>query len=46
MDEVLGDRPLANTTQALQGAVPGLFISGNHEPGGTDKKCRFETLFL
>ena len=45
MDEVLGDRPLANTTQALQGAVPGLFISGNHEPGGTDKKMQIRDAF-
>ena len=45
MNEVLGDRPLANTTQALQGAVPGLFISGNHEPGGTDKKMQIRDAF-
>ena len=45
MEEALGDRPLANTTQALQGAVPGLFVSGNHEPGGTNKKIQIRDAF-
>lgn len=27
MDEVLGDRPILNASDALQGAVPGLFVS-------------------
>lgn len=33
MSEVLGDRPLINAGAALQGAVPGLYISGNHQVG-------------
>ena len=34
MDEALGDRPLLNAADALQGAVPGLFVSnGGNAPG-------------
>lgn len=34
MDELKGDRPLANVSSALQGAVPGLLVSsGSFEPG-------------
>lgn len=33
MDEVLGDRPVINATSALQGAMPGLTISGSSSPG-------------
>jgi TonB-linked SusC/RagA family outer membrane protein len=33
MEQILGDRPLMNTTSALQGAVPGLQITRNSTPG-------------
>ena len=33
MDDVLGDRPVASVGAALQGAIPGLVITGNAEPG-------------
>ena len=34
MDEVIGDRPILNAADALQGTVPGLFVSnGGNEPG-------------
>ncbi len=33
MDEVLGDRPVINTTSALQGAIPGLQITRTATPG-------------
>lgn len=33
MDEVLGDRPVINATAALQGAMPGLMVSGSSSPG-------------
>ena len=33
MDEVLGDRPVINATAALQGAMPGLMVSGASSPG-------------
>lgn len=33
IDEVLGERPLANIGAALQGAVPGLTVSGASAPG-------------
>lgn len=33
MSEVLGDRPISNAASALQGAVPGLQISGSSAPG-------------
>lgn len=34
MDEVLGNRPILNASDALQGAVPGLFVSnGGNAPG-------------
>lgn len=35
MEDVLGDRPVANTMGALQGTMPGLFISGGSTPGGS-----------
>ena len=33
MEEVIGDRPLTSIGAALQGAIPGLSISGNSAPG-------------
>lgn len=33
MTEVLGDRPVINTTSALQGAIPGLQITRSSTPG-------------
>ena len=33
MDEVLGDRPVINASAALQGAMPGLMVSGSSSPG-------------
>lgn len=33
MDKVLGDRPVINAAAALQGAIPGLMISGSSGPG-------------
>jgi len=33
MEEVLGDRPIINTAAALQGAIPGLTVSGGSSPG-------------
>lgn len=36
MDDVLGDRPVGNTLQALEGAIPGLQISSNNgKPGSS-----------
>ena len=35
MDEVLGDRPVINAAAALQGAIPGLMVSGSSGPGQT-----------
>ena len=42
MDEVLGDRPQPNVAAALQGAIPGLYISsGNgNTPGQTGKNIQ------
>ncbi|MCH5684873.1 TonB-dependent receptor plug domain-containing protein [Niabella sp. W65] len=42
MDDVLRDRPLTSTSQALQGAVPGLQITyGSGQPGsGTSINIR------
>ena len=37
MDEALGDRPLLNAADALQGAVPGLFVSNGGNAPGTSK---------
>lgn len=37
MDEVLGDRPVNNAWVALQGAIPGLTISGGSTPGQDNK---------
>lgn len=37
MDEVLGDRPVLNASDALQGAVPGLFVSNNGNAPGKSK---------
>lgn len=38
MDEILGDRPQPNVAAALQGAIPGLYISsGSNTPGQTGK---------
>jgi len=48
MDDVLRDRPLTSTSQALQGAVPGLQITyGSGQPGsGTSINIRgYTTLF-
>lgn len=33
MDEILGDRPVISATAALQGAMPGLMVSGASSPG-------------
>ncbi|WP_300596140.1 TonB-dependent receptor [Niabella sp.] len=37
MDKVLGDRPVTNMALALQGAIPGLTISGGANPGASKK---------
>lgn len=37
MDEVLGDRPILNASDALQGAVPGLFVSNDGNAPGKSK---------
>ena len=37
MEEVLGDRPVNNAWVALQGAIPGLTISGGSTPGQDNK---------
>ena len=37
MDEALGDRPLLNAADALQGGVPGLFVSNGGNAPGTSK---------
>ncbi|HXL00412.1 MAG TPA: TonB-dependent receptor [Dysgonamonadaceae bacterium] len=37
MEEVLGNRPVTNAFVALQGAVPGLMISGSSTPGQDNK---------
>ena len=33
MDDVLGDRPITNVKNALQGSVPGLMVTGGSSPG-------------
>lgn len=33
MDKVLGDRPVISASAALQGAIPGLMVSGSSSPG-------------
>ncbi len=33
MEDVLGDRPLVSASAALQGAMPGLMVSGSSSPG-------------
>lgn len=33
MEDVLGDRPVINAAAALQGAIPGLMVSGGSGPG-------------
>lgn len=33
MSDVLGERPIINVASALQGVVPGLYISGNNQVG-------------
>lgn len=41
MDEILGDRPQPNVAAALQGAIPGLYISsGSNTPGQTGKSIQ------
>ena len=37
MEKVLGDRPVVNATAALQGAIPGLQVSGGSKVGGQQK---------
>lgn len=37
MDEVLGDRPILNASDALQGAVPGMLVSSNGNAPGVSK---------
>jgi TonB-dependent SusC/RagA subfamily outer membrane receptor len=34
-EKVLGDRPVSNVGAALQGAIPGLQITGRSVPGGS-----------
>lgn len=34
MDDVLGERPVTNVKNALQGSMPGLMVSGGASPGG------------
>lgn len=38
MDEVIGNRPLTNAAEALQGTVPGLLVSNNGNDPGKGKK--------
>lgn len=33
MDDVLGERPVTNVKNALQGSMPGLMVSGGASPG-------------
>ena len=41
MEDVLGDRPQPNVAAALQGAIPGLYItSGSNTPGQTGKSIQ------
>ena len=41
MEEILGDRPQPNVAAALQGAIPGLYISsGSNAPGQTGKSIQ------
>ena len=35
MDDVLGDRPVTNVKDALQGSMPGLTVSGSGSPGAS-----------
>lgn len=35
MSDVIGDRPVINAAAALQGAIPGLMVSGSSTPGQT-----------
>ena len=35
MEDVLGDRPVTNVKNALQGAIPGLTVSGSGSPGAS-----------
>lgn len=37
MDDVMGSRPLTNTSSALQGAIPGLLVSNGGNAPGTGK---------
>lgn len=37
MDEVLGDRPVSNAFNALQGSIPGLSITGGSSPGQSNR---------
>ena len=37
MDDVLGNRPLTNTSSALQGAIPGLIVSNTNNAPGASK---------
>ncbi len=40
MEDVLGDRPQPNVAAALQGAIPGLHITGSSSPGQTGKSIQ------
>lgn len=40
MDDVLGSRPLTNTSSALQGAIPGLLVSNSGNAPGTSKSFK------
>lgn len=37
MDELLGDRPVTNSAAVLQGAIPGLQVTGSSTPGQNNK---------
>lgn len=37
MDDVLGERPVTNVKNALQGSMPGLMVSGGASPGEAKK---------
>lgn len=43
MDRILGDRPISSAQLALQGAIPGLMISGVSTPGQDNKTINFSS---
>lgn len=46
MDEVIGNRPLSQAADALQGTVPGLFVSSDGNAPGKVSHSRFVALIL